>query len=395
MNTVLKSIGVNTCRLLVSAVFVFSGIVKLIDPHGTEYRLADYASALGLSSLSVEPVPLVLAVALAMTEFCFGIYLLYGIRRRLTTRLILILLLVFTPLTLWLAVTDAVEDCGCFGDAVHLTNWQTFAKNVVLLAMAVLLCRTRRYQMRLLSEAVHWVASLFTIIYGILVALLALWQEPMLDFRPYYIGQDMAQAMQWPDDPMLRPEILDFTIEPIEGLEDGAPPTPDIDEILADTGYTFLLIAPYLDRADDANVDDINSIADFARSNDYRFLCLTASSAPIVRRWQELTGAEYDFAFVDELTLKTVMRSNPGLLLLHGSQIVDKYGNAGLSQFFDAGQEPFHQRYAVIEPHDERESRHATTLLLYYVLPLCALMLIDRLVAAVRWWLRRRRASRQ
>ncbi|MBQ7444226.1 MAG: DoxX family protein [Bacteroidaceae bacterium] len=395
MNATVKWIVVNTCRLLVGATFVFSGIVKLIDPHGTEYRLIDYAVALSLDALTAHPLPIVAAIVLAVTEFCLGIYLIFGIRRRLTTRLIMALMLVFTPLTLWLAMTDAVADCGCFGDALHLTNWQTFAKNAVLMAMAVVLLYTRRWQTRLISEAAQWLISLYSILYSIGVALFSLWAEPIIDFRPFYVGQDIAQAMQWPDDPEQVPEILDFTIEPVAGLDTTDAVPPAIDEILADTGYTFLLIAPYLNRANDAQMDKINDIADFARANNHRFLCLTASPATVVRRWRELTGAEYDFAFADELTLKTIVRSNPGLLVLRGSRIVDKRSDAMLEGFLEPQATPFHQRYDNIVPHDEAQSQSITALCLAYILPPLLLTVVDRIVAAVRWWWRRRRASRR
>ena len=131
MNKTLKWIVVNACRLLVSATFVFSGIVKLIDPHGTGYKLADYAAALSLTHLSEEPVPLVLAIALALTEFCLGIYLLFGIRRRMTTRLIVAILLVFTPLTL---IT------GWYGmNFVHMPELAWKGSYPVVIAVSVLI----------------------------------------------------------------------------------------------------------------------------------------------------------------------------------------------------------------------------------------------------------------
>ena len=123
-------------RLLLGLTFVFSGVVKLIDPRGTQYKIEDYASAFGLGGLLPESLPLVLACVLATTEFLIGIYQLFAIRRRLASWVSLCFLLVMTPLTLYLAVTNPISDCGCFGDAIVLTNWQTFAKNVVLLVCA-------------------------------------------------------------------------------------------------------------------------------------------------------------------------------------------------------------------------------------------------------------------
>ena len=390
MKNILIWIVVNTCRLLVSTTFIFSGLVKLIDPTGTAYKIEDYAAALGATVLLAEPLPLVAAVLLALTEFCLGVYLFFGIRRRLTTRAIVAVLLVFTPLTLWLAVTDAVADCGCFGDALKLSNWQTFAKDAVLLAMAILLCWTRRQQTRLISVSAQWLISLFSIVFGTLLALTCLAVEPVIDFRPFYVGQDIAKAMEWPEDPEQQPEILDFTIDQIPELPTAEP--VDIDYLLADTGYVFMLIAPHIDRASDSEMDVINSLSDFASANGYRFLCLTASSLPQIRRWQALTGADYEFAFADELTLKTIVRSNPGLVILHHGVIVDKSSDWMMSYVLEKTAH-FRQNYAVTPkptPHSETFLR----LLMAYVLPQALFTIIDRLVAALKWWWRRRRSRR-
>ena len=123
-------------RLVVVVTFTFSGAVKLNDPLGTAYKLQDYAQAFGLQALMQGVTPVVLSVVLAMLEFSVGIYLLFGIRRRRTSILALAFMLAFTPLTLYLAVANPVRDCGCFGDALVLTNWQTFWKNVVLLVLS-------------------------------------------------------------------------------------------------------------------------------------------------------------------------------------------------------------------------------------------------------------------
>ena len=133
----MKKIAVNISRFLLAAVFIVSGFVKAVDPMGTQYKLEDYAAVLGLSTFLPSLVAVVLSVVLASVEFCLGVYMLFAIRRRLTSRLMLLMLCVLTPLTLWLALTNPITDCGCFGDALVLTNWQTFWKNVVLLMAAV------------------------------------------------------------------------------------------------------------------------------------------------------------------------------------------------------------------------------------------------------------------
>ncbi|MCR4994943.1 MAG: DoxX family membrane protein [Bacteroidales bacterium] len=380
-------IVVNICRLVVSATFIFSGVVKLIDPTGTQYKIEDYATALSIGFFLTAPIPLMLAVVMAMLEFCLGIYLFFGIRRHFTTVSILAFMAFYTPLTLWLAITDSVADCGCFGDAIVLTNWQTFFKNAVLLAAAVILLCYRRCIIRLISESVQWLISLFTIIFSGFLAGLCIYGEPIIDFRPFHIGQHIPTAMQWPTDPQETPEILDFFLAPIIG-EDGHPlPSLDTDELLADTGYTFLLIAPHLEQADDTNMEHINALYDYAHENGYPFWCLTASDAKHVNRWRDLTGAEYGFTFADELTLKTMARSNPALILLHNGTINAKRGHRQLPQVTpDSG--PLHT-LSWAHPHPQSYQRLLLQLFLWYLIPLVTLTILDRSVSSFRWWYKR------
>lgn len=377
MNNKLQWIVVNTCRLVVSTIFVFSGIVKLIDPVGMQYKIEDYAAALDLTNLLPSPIPLVLAVAMALVEFMIGIYLFFGIRRRATTLLLIVLMLVYVPLTLWLAVTNAVSDCGCFGDAVHLTNWQTFGKNIFLLVCSCVLWWRGNLMTRFISESAQWIISLYSVLYGLFIAGACLHGEPIVDFRPFHIGQHIPTAMQWPEDPNEQPQILDFDID---------------EELLIDTSYVFLLIAPHLETADDGDMDRINEVYDYASAHNYRFLCLTASGDNAISRWQDLTGAEYPFSFMDELTLKTIARSNPALMLLHDGTIVGKWSHNHIpgQQLLTA---PLHT-LSLAHPHPEGYRRMLLRLLLWYLVPLLLLTFIDRFVFSLRWWRKRHSSSK-
>ncbi|MBR1755038.1 MAG: DoxX family membrane protein [Bacteroidaceae bacterium] len=388
MNSKLQWMVVNTCRLVVSATFVFSGLVKLIDPQGTAYKIHDYLVALHLSDVfSFQYLPLTLSVALGTTEFCLGIALSFSIRRRLTLGLMLALTAFYTPLTLWLAITDAVSDCGCFGDALHLTNWQTFGKNVVLLLLLAYLWLRRDRLTRLVSEGAQWLVSLFNILYALFLAGICLYGEPIIDFRPYHIGQHIPTAMEWPEDPAQLPEILDFDFEGYAHEGDSIIPLT-AETVLADTSYTFLLTAPHLEQADDSNMERINALYDYAHSHGYRFLCLTASGDSAIHRWQDLTGAEYPFAFMDELALKTMARSNPGVLLLHDGVITAKWshnllpGEEELTTSLDAA--PW------AHPRIETYRHMLLLLLLWYLLPLGLLIVMDRTYASIRWWRRKK-----
>lgn len=383
MNSKLQWTVVNTCRLVVSATFVFSGLVKLIDPHGTAYKIHDYLVAMHLIDLfSADYLTLIMSIALGVMEFTLGILLFCSIRRRSTIVLMAILTAFYTPLTLWLAITDAVTDCGCFGDAVHLSNWQTFGKNVVLLAMLALLWWQRNRLSRLVSQPLQWLVSLYSVLYALFLTGLCLYGEPIIDFRPFHIMQHIPTAMQWPEDPNALPEILDFNVEPLDGNADNT-----TEAILADPSYTFLLTAPRLEQADDSNLETINALCDYAQHYGYRFLCLTASGDSAIHRWQDMTGAEYPFAFTDELTLKTMARSNPALLLLHNGTIVGKWSNHTMPR--EKVLTRSLAKLDIAHPRFEDYRRILLTLLLWYIVPLAILILLDRAYASFRWWRRK------
>lgn len=360
-------IVVNTCRLLVSATFVFSGIVKLVDPVGMQYKIEDYLVALGIP-LSPESIwPLTLAIVLPLVEFLLGVYLFFGIRRRLTSWGLLLFMAFYTPLTLWLAITNGVADCGCFGDAVRLTNWQTFWKNAVLLVLVIIIWWQGQRMTRFISQSAQWMISLYSIAVGLFVAWVSIVREPFVDFRPYHQGQHIPTAMEWPDDPMDVPEILDFDVDPA---------------VLEDTSYTFLLISPHLELADDGAMDHINATYDFALREGYRFLALTASGSEAIRRWQDLTGAEYPFEFMDELALKTMARTNPAVMLLHNGTIVGKWAASQMPSE-ELGRKPL----TLLAPSDlppYHPIRRLLYLLLLYALPLVPLTLADRIYFAVK-----------
>ena len=202
MTTTLKhrlaAVLVNVVRLVLGLTFLFSGVVKLIDPRGTQYKIEDYSAAVGLTSTMPEWLPLVLACVLAIVEFLMGVYLLFGIRRRLTLSTAICFLLVMTPLTLYLALNNPVSDCGCFGDAVVLSNWQTFWKNVVLLVLSVFALYWYRLMPHFVGKKYEWIVALMAFVFAVLFASYNLWRLPVIDFRPYHIGADIRQA--WLDD---------------------------------------------------------------------------------------------------------------------------------------------------------------------------------------------------
>ena len=444
----LKSVLVNVCRLILAPVFIFSGYVKAIDPLGTQYKLHDYAEAAGLSALAPDWLTLGGSVALSALEFCLGIFLLFAIQRRFTSRVTVVFMAAMTLVTLWLAIANPIEDCGCFGDALKLTNGQTLAKNLVLLCCAVVVAWRPLSMIRFISESSQWIVINYTILYIIVSSLWSLYTLPPFDFRPYHVGASIPEGMEIPEDapqPQFEttfilekdgqqqeftledypdstwtfidsktvqtekgyvPPIHDFSIvlksENSENSED-TEDTEDSDiteQVLSDPGYTFLLVSPHLEQADDANFGDIDQIYEYAEEHGYPFYCLTASTDAAINRWIELTGAEYPFCTTDETTLKTVIRSNPGLVLLKGGVVVGKWSHNMLPRItperlaLPLEQLPFAQmpEGKASKGHvlSKQTARKVGSILLWFALPLFLLTLADRTWAWTKWFRRKR-----
>ena len=187
----------NLCRILVGAVFIYSGFVKGVDPWGSTYKFIDYFNAFHLSGLN--SAALVFAFLLALFEFTVGASLLLNIRTRWAAWGALLFMAVFTPLTFLLALTNPVSDCGCFGDAVTLTNWQTFWKNIVLLACAIFVFLYRKRFVPAINALFQWVFIMLSGAFILSVAFHGRTRLPIIDFRPYAIGTDIPASMRIPE----------------------------------------------------------------------------------------------------------------------------------------------------------------------------------------------------
>ena len=151
----------NVCRFSLAFVFIFSGFVKAVDPLGTQYKIQDYLVAFGWADVFPDFLPFLMAVLLGVLEFCLGVYLFFGIRRIIAPRAVVAVMALMTPLTFWLALDNPVSDCGCFGDAVVLTNWETFGKNVVLLVMSLAVLKWRKRIFPLATTRFDWLIALY------------------------------------------------------------------------------------------------------------------------------------------------------------------------------------------------------------------------------------------
>jgi len=408
------NVWVNLCRFVLGIIFVFSGFVKAVDPLGSSYKIKDYAEAFGLSSLVPGFLPLLLAIFLGTLEFSIGGFLFFGIRKKTSTTLALLMMLAMTPLTFYLAIKNPVSDCGCFGDALVLTNWQTFGKNVVLLVAAISCFKWKDRVVRLVSEKSQWLIALYTVFFGLILSVYCYRNLPILDFRPYRIGTSIPQGMvvpkgakksvyensftlekngirkefsleNYPDSTWrfidsrtilkekgYEPPIHDFSITEVETGEDIT------DQVLSNKGYTFLLIAHRIEEADDNDIDLINEIYDYCVENGYAFYCLTSSLDSQIGQWRDKTGAEYPFGFTDDVTLKTIIRSNPGLVLIKNGVILNKWHHSNLPDEYALS-----RKLDKIELGKQKPVNDAHTVILvvlWYLIPLLLVLGLDILV---------------
>ena len=223
---------------------------------------------------------------------------------------------------------------------------------------------------RIISRSNQWIVmnySAFFIL--VIIAGRSLYTLPQFDFRPYHIGTNLREGWQR----MMDGEDSPYAEFFIERMDEGEDIT---EQVLNDEGYTFLLVSPHLEQADDSQLDGLNRIYEYSQDNGYPFYCLTASSQRGITRWQDITGAEYPFCQTDETTLKTVIRSNPGLLLLKNGVIIRKWSHNALPTT-----EEMNGTLEKLEigdlPSDNAASK-ILWILTWFVLPLVLLTAADR-----------------
>ena len=350
-------------RIIVGITFIFSGFVKGIDPWGSAYKFIDYFTAMGLQDLSWSAFPL--GMLLAFAEFLIGVALLCNVKIKFFSWGALLFMIFFTPLTLWIAVKNPVTDCGCFGDALVISNWETFYKNIVLIILAIIVF-VRRKKIRPGSVKFNYsAAGLLAAVYVVVVTWSA-YHEPVMDFRPYKVGVNIPEAMaipegapgdvyenifyyrnkgtgevkrfteenypwqdtiNWVFDSMEEPRLIKkgYT-PPIKAFNVETRESDNIyDFFLYDENYVFMLIAYDINKTQRKNQDRINQLAGWAKEEGYSFICLTSSLYEDCDRFAEETGAPYEFFHADEIDLKTMIRSNPGLMVLKGGTVIAKY----------------------------------------------------------------------
>lgn len=351
----------NFSRFIIAPVFIFSGFVKAIDPLGYTYKISDYFEAFGMDFFS--PLAMPIAILFSTAELVIGMALVMGILMRITSWLLMAFMSFFTVLTLIIALTNPVSDCGCFGDALILTNWQTFWKNIVFLLPTIVIFLNRRMFKPFTSISSEWGIAILFVLLGFLLSITTYRNLPFIDFRPYKIGTNIPAAMEIPEDAEV--DEYDFTFiyekdgeqkeftqdELVESLDSTwtyvdrisklvkkgyEPPIHDFsitthdgiditDSVLHQSEYAVLVIAYDLNKASHKGLRKIEKFTNSMKERGADVYGLTSSTSEEIANVQMNHEFNFNFHSTDEITLKTIVRSNPGVLLLNKGNIVGKW----------------------------------------------------------------------
>lgn len=363
INRTLSIIG-TTARTLLAITFLFSGFVKAIDPLGTTYKIEDYLKAFGGFFNSLLPLAPTAAWILIAAEFLIGFCLLLNIKTNITAYLALLFMIIMTPITLYLAITNPISDCGCFGDAVKLTNWQTFYKNIILLLLVIILLLTKKYSYPFLKPTTQLILLAAATTFIFIWMIITITNLPLIDFRPYKIGNNIPQLMQYPDDAEpdqyqtlliyekngqqqtftlqdyprgdstwhfidqqtklikkgYEPPIHDFEIINLDG--------DDLTDDILQMPSVNLIIMYDLNKTSQTKktIKNLQNIISAAQQDSQPLFILTGSNEDDIYNFcnQHTFLTTELFCLSDPVTLKTIVRANPGLVTLTNGTITNK-----------------------------------------------------------------------
>ena len=347
--------GLVLCRVLVGALFVFSSFTKGVDPLGTKYKMLDYFIAYDIQWLNEYALPL--AITMIMVEFIVGICLMLNLLPRLATLGASLLMIFFTVTTFFDAIYNLVPDCGCFGTAIKMSNWQTFFKNLIILAILIPLVFNNK---SLVNKRVTSLGQiLFTFVFiGLFIGfeIYNVRHLPMIDFMEWKVGKDMKPVED------AAPAEIYLTFKNIETGEEEEYLSPnypwndsvwmsqwefvsqrqegvsqsfgfsilndegdDYTDLLFDSENLFVFVAPYLEEMTEKDINECQRIYDFANENGFNYLWITSVNPEYVYELQDKYYMFDEVYYGDELELKAMVRSNPGLMLMNNGVILDKW----------------------------------------------------------------------
>ncbi len=346
-------------RIFVGLLFIISGLIKLNDPVGFSYKLAEYFGETVLNLPFLIPVALPLAVFIVIFEAILGVMLLVGYQRKFTVWSLLLMIVFFTFLTFYSAYFNKVTDCGCFGDALKLTPWQSFWKDIILLFFILILFVNQKYITPLFTRAGRGIVVGIALALCIFMGYYVLNHLPLVDFRAYKTGTNIQEGMSIPEGAP-RDEIEMTFIYKVDGknieykeadlmnLPEGAefvdrrdvviskgyvPPIHDFTMELDGSDYTdeilaapkVLMFTAYdLDQSSAAGMAKLEQLHKSAAAKGYKVLALTSSGPEKIARAKERYSHTFDYYFCDATTIKTIERANPSLVVLEKGTITQK-----------------------------------------------------------------------
>ena len=355
----MKNIITQFSRLFVGILFIISGFIKLNDPVGFSYKLTEYFSEPVFNIPFLEPLALGLAIFLVVLEVVLGVMLLVGYRTKMTIWALLLLIIFFTFLTFYSAYFDVVKDCGCFGDALHLTPWQSFTKDVVLLFFILILFFNQKLVKPLFSTSKTNLAVYLSVVLCAFIAVWVLNHNPIKDFRPYKVGTNIEKGMEIPEGaPKSVVEMIfiykvngvdkEFTEKDLMDIPEGAtfvdrkdkvisegyvPPIHDFSMTKDDSDYKeellkepkLLIFVTYdLKLSEKDGMEKLEKLNQQAKIKNYKVIGMTASGADEIAKAKKQYNLNFEFYFCDATTLKTIERANPSIVVLQKGIVIQK-----------------------------------------------------------------------
>ena len=352
------------CRIFVGLVFLFSSFVKGVDPMGTAYKIQEYMTAWSIGSLTFEwalPFATFLSVTLVTLEFLVGVLLITNSLRKLTAWTLLLMMTFFLVTTLIDAITNKVTDCGCFGDFVKLTNWQTFWKNVVLMVptLVIFFCRNLKKKHRTYERDI--LIFLFAVAAMVGFAIYNINNEPVLDFRPWKVGNQMikqtdgkiqsfvtyqntatGEIMEFPSEQLMvymqdtnwekQWEFLDSrVVDPAQIQADGfsmigIDGEDHTKELIGSPEPIIIVTSHDVSEINDKGIESMQRVRDIAEQHNVKFVFLTASLPEDAEKFLNDNGMDYiPYFLADDKAIETMLRSNPGYILLKDAIVKGKW----------------------------------------------------------------------
>ncbi len=355
----MKNIVTQFSRIFVGVLFIISGLIKLDDPVGFSYKLAEYFGETVLNLPFLIPIALPIAVFIVIFETILGVMLLVGFKTKFTIWSLLLMIVFFTFLTFYSAFFNKVTDCGCFGDALKLTPWESFTKDIVLLFLILIIFINKNLIRPIFSRKITNGIVAVSVALCVFMAYWVLNHLPIIDFRPYKVGTNIEKSMEIPEDAeksvvemifvyKVNGVDKEFTEKDLMNIPEGAtfverkdkvitqgylPPIHDFSMELDGTDYKdtllkepkLLMFVMYdLALADKGGMQKLSAVAADAKSKGYKVIAMTASTGDAISKTQREYNLSFDFYFCDAITLKTIERANPSIVVIHKGTIVQK-----------------------------------------------------------------------